>query len=173
MRDRSAFIFSASIALVGVWALLQTWGWPIKAWLYPRFVLVPLLVLALAESVAAFRGGVSLRSVEYGVGAGLGQKAGGETPMDFAPDATVDPALALRRTLLVVAWILGLFLGVILIGFEVAVPLFVFAYLRSAREGWVLSIALAGAAVLAFHGLFVTLLHLPLPEGLLLSLLGR
>lgn len=158
MRDRNAFVFSAGIALIAVWALVQTVGWPIKAWLYPRVVLIPLVALAIAESVLALRGPESRE---------------GQPAADIELQSTVDPPLAMRRTLVTVAWILGFFFSVILFGFQVAVPLFVFAYLRSNREAWQLSGALAAVAALLFHFLFVTLLHLPLPPGLLWRLLGR
>lgn len=174
MRDRSVFVFSVAIALIGVWALLETRGWPIQAWLYPRVVLVPLVVLALAESLAALRGRESPLIVEFGEGARLGPEEGGrEAPTDFALDSTVDPSLALRRTFLTAGWILGFFVSVILIGFQVAVPVFVLAYLRNSKERWLLSVVLAAAAALVFHGLFVSLLHLPLPPGVLGRLLGR
>ena len=39
-------------------------------------------------------------------------------------------------------------------------------------ESWVLSITLTVVAWLFFHGLFVRLLHLPFPDGLLMTWLG-
>ncbi|HEU5298846.1 MAG TPA: tripartite tricarboxylate transporter TctB family protein [bacterium] len=160
MRDRNAFLFSAGIALVGLWALWQTEGWAIKSWLYPRVILLPLIALAVAEAALTFRGKD-------------GGSREGQPAADIELESTVDPALAVRRTWLAAVWILGLFLAVILIGFQAAVPLFVLAYLRAHREGWLLGLALAAFSALAFHGLFVYLLHLPLPPGLLLRMIGR
>lgn len=160
MRDRNALIFSTVTALVGIWALLQTSGWPTKAWLYPRVILVPLVVLAVAESVLTLRG--------------TGAQARESEPIaDIAFELTVDPSLAVRRTWLTVVWVLGFFLAVILIGFQPAVPLFVLAYTTRNKEGWLLSVALAVAAALVFHGLFVSMLHLPMPQGILFRVLGR
>lgn len=158
MRDRSTVIFTGAIVLIGLWALFETRGWPVQAWLYPRVVLVPLIALAAAEGLASLRGSES---------------RGPETHMDSALETTVDPAVALRKTLLIAAWILGFFLSIVLVGFHVAVPLFVFAFLRRRHEGLVLSAALAGTALLAFHALFVRVLHLPLPQGILFRLLGQ
>lgn len=160
MRDRSALIFSMATALIGVWALLQTSDWPRTAWLYPRVILVPLVVLAVAESVLTLRG------------AGAQARAN-EGPTDITFELIVDPSLAARRTWLTAVWVLGFFLAVILIGFQPAIPLFVLAYTTRSKEGWLLSGALAVAAALAFHGLFVSLLHLPMPQGIFLRMLGR
>ena len=160
MRLSSRLAFALAIAVLAAWALLETWGWGIKTALYPRVAAVPLLVLAVAESLMSLKGD------------------NGETdesePMDFTATAAVPPVLAARRTVVTVVWIGGFFLAVLLLGFQTATPLFVFAYLKGqGKEGWLLSLALPILAILAFHGLFVNLLHLPLPAGLLWRALGR
>lgn len=160
MRDRNAFLFSIGIAIVAAWALWQTQGWQIKSWLYPRVILAPLLALALAEAALTLQGKD-------------GASREGQPAADIELESTVDPSLAVRRTWLAAAWILGFFLGVILIGFQPAVPLFVLIYLRAHRERWTLALALAVVSAFVFHGLFVALLHLPLPPGLLLRAIGR
>jgi hypothetical protein len=48
----------------------------------------------------------------------------------------------------------------------VAVPLFVFLYLKlQANEGWILSAAFTAGVWAFFYGLFDRLLHLPFPAG--------
>lgn len=158
VRNRGVFVFSAGIALLAAWALLQTIGWPIKAALYPRVVGIPLLLLAAAESL------YTLRTTSGGV-----SEQNGET----ASDATVAPEVAARRAAAVAAWIGGLLMGVLLVGFQAAVPLFMLAYLRQARERWTVAVFFGLLAGLLFHLLFVSLLHLPLPIGLLWRALGR
>lgn len=160
MRLSPRFVFALAIAVLAAWALLETRGWGIKTALYPRVAAVPLLILAVAEGLLSLKGD------------------DGETdesePMDFAVTTAVPPDLASRRTVVTVVWIGGFFLGVLLLGFQTATPLFVFAYLKGeGKEGWLLSLALPVLAMLAFHGLFVNLLHLPLPAGLLWRALGR
>jgi VIT1/CCC1 family predicted Fe2+/Mn2+ transporter len=57
---------------------------------------------------------------------------------------------------------------VVLAGFPLAVPLFVFAYLvMESRERWFLALVLAAAAWGAFHLLFQRLLHFPFEAGLI------
>jgi hypothetical protein len=82
--------------------------------------------------------------------------------------STENAPAAMRRTLITLAWLLAFFAGIWLLGFPVAVPIFVFAYLKfQGRESWVTSIGLAAGAWAGFYGLFVRLLHLPFLNGVL------
>ncbi|HEY7218198.1 MAG TPA: tripartite tricarboxylate transporter TctB family protein [Candidatus Binatia bacterium] len=67
----------------------------------------------------------------------------------------------------------GFFVLIWLLGFPVAIPLMMFCYLKfQGEEPWVLSITLTVIAWLCFYGLFVKLLTLPFPEGLIMTWLG-
>ena len=91
--------------------------------------------------------------------------------MDFQLTTDVDPAVARKRTTSILAWILGFLVLIVLVGFPLAVPLFVFLYLRIAgREGWVLTVLLTAVSWLFMEGLFNRFLHLPFPQGWLFSL---
>jgi len=156
MRLKPESLFSLMIAAAAAAALVLTQPWGIKTALYPRTIAVPLLVLALAEFVFSLRERPAAR----------GQA------MDFKLSEDVEPGIALRRTLGIVAWILGFFAAIVLLGFPIAVPLFVFTYLRGvAKAPWVLTLVLVAVAWVIFNGLFVRLLHLPFPTGLLLRAL--
>jgi hypothetical protein len=90
--------------------------------------------------------------------------------VDFQLSGDVDPEIARKRTLAIFAWILAFLALILLVGFPLAVPLFVFSYLKAAgKEGWVSTLLLTGLAWLFMKGLFDWLLHLPFPEGWLLS----
>ena len=68
------------------------------------------------------------------------------------------------------AWMGTFIVLVVLAGFPIAVPLFVFSYLvMESREGMGLSVALAAAAWGVFHLLFERLLHFPFDAGLIRS----
>lgn len=68
----------------------------------------------------------------------------------------------------ILAWMVAFILLVLLLGFPLAVPVFVLAYLvTSGREGWLLSAVLAAVAWGAFHLLFQRLLHFPFEDGLI------
>jgi len=157
MRLRLESLFSLMIAVLAAGALFLTAPWGIKTALYPRTIAVPLLVLAVAEFVFSLR---------------ARPPAGRGLVMDFTFSEGVEPRVVMRRTLDIFVWILGFFAAIILLGFPVAVPLFVFAYLRGAAKApWVLTLVLVAVAWGVFNGLFVRLLHLPFPTGLLLRAL--
>ena len=148
MANRASLILAFGILIVAAAAVFVATDWPWKAKLFPLVIGIPLFFLALAELLW------SLLS---------------KAPPEEAP---VHEAAA-RRTLLACAWIFGFLAAIVLLGFPVAVPLFMILYLRlQGKEGWKLSIALTAAVWGAFYGLFDRLLHLPFPDGWLLTWLG-
>ena len=137
MRVSGPALFSFSLALLAAYAVYAALRWPPKAALFPLTMGIPLLVLALAQTVMELR-----------APAGAADAAGG------------------RKVLSVFGW-MGAFIAlVVLAGFPIAVPLFVFFYLAlESREGWPISLALAAAAWGVFHLLFERLLHFPFEAG--------
>jgi hypothetical protein len=90
------------------------------------------------------------------------------TPVDFQFAKQLDPQLARKRTLNIFAWLFGFFAGIWLLGFTITIPLLVFAYLKiQSGEKWWLSVTLTVIAWFFFWSLFVRLLHLPFPEGVI------
>jgi TctA family transporter len=92
------------------------------------------------------------------------------------PSATMpasDRALVRSRAVSIIGWTLGFFLAIWLLGFNIAVPVATFLYLKvSARESWPLTVSLVLFAWLFFYGVFDYTLHLPFPNGQLFQLLG-
>jgi hypothetical protein len=71
------------------------------------------------------------------------------------------------------AWIAGFILLVFLVGFPVAVPLFMFSYLSLQDEvRWWQTIGLTAVAWGFFYFIFQRLIHLQFEDGLLQSWLG-
>jgi len=86
---------------------------------------------------------------------------------------SLKPAIVRSRAISIVAWILGFFLAIWLLGFPVAVPVACLLYFRFAGgEKWPISIFLSFVAGAVFYGLFDYFLHLPFPEGVLFEALG-
>ena len=140
MRVSGAAIFSAALAAVAAYAVIAALRWPSKAAFFPLVMGIPLLLLALVQMLIDWRG----------------VSAPGEAP----PDA--------RAAVGVLAWMAGFIALVFLLGFPLAVPVFILGYLIIAgREPWLLSIALALIAWGAFYLLFQKLLHFPFDAGLL------
>jgi len=150
------FFLALAATLVASYALYASMYWPFRTALFPRIIGVPLLILALVEmALSAF--GTERQQEGHAV--------------DFELTTSVDTAVARRRTRAIVAWTLGFLALILLIGFPLAVPLFVFLYLKVAGgEGWVLTLSLAALSWLFMKGLFDRLLHLPFPEGWIFSL---
>ncbi|HWO43111.1 MAG TPA: tripartite tricarboxylate transporter TctB family protein [Candidatus Eisenbacteria bacterium] len=147
---------SLATAGVGGYALYASWSWPFRTALFPRVIALPLLFLALIELA------LSVWSAE---GAREGRA------VDFQFTDTVEPVLARKRTIAISLWTLGFLALIVLVGFPLAVPIFVFVYLRIAgREPWALTIVLTVVAWLIMEGLFDRFLHLPFPEGWIFAL---
>jgi hypothetical protein len=131
--------------------------WPLKAKLFPLAIGIPVFCMAAAE-------------VAWGL---LGSSAGRSEGMEFQLSDELPRKLAVRRTLLSVAWMIGFLAAIVLAGFPLAVALLVFAYLRiQGREGWTLSIGFTAVVWALFYAVFDRLLHLPFPAGLIQGWVG-
>jgi hypothetical protein len=152
VHSRSSLALSLAVMVASGAGTLAALDWPLKAKLFPMVIGIPLFFLAAAEVAWILLS---------------------KTPEEKTAQAEISPAIARRRSLLGAGWILGLLASVVLLGFPIAVPLFVFLYLKlQGREGWVISIAIALGTWGLFYGLFDRLLHLPFPAGWLLSWFG-
>ena len=147
MHKSASVGLSLAAMLASGYAVFAATAWPWKAALFPLVIGIPLFCLAVTELLWAFFG--------------------------TEEKAEATDAVAHRRVALVAGWMLGFFAAIALLGFPVAVPLFVFLYLKlQGGEGWTMSIVLTVAVFAIFYGLFDALLHLPFPAGWLWSWLG-
>lgn len=144
----------AAVCVAG-YALYASLGWPFRTALFPRVIAAPILILALAEWALSIWGSEEVREGHA---------------VDFQLTDTVEPALARKRTLAIIAWTLAFLALILLLGFPLAVPVFVFAYLWAGRESWALTIVLTAVSWLFMEGLFNRFLHLPFSEGWLFGL---
>lgn len=158
MRRLFSLHCALSLAAAGVaaYALYASWSWPFRTALFPRVIALPILFLALIEWV------LSIWSSE-------GEREG--HAVDFQLTDTVEPALARKRTIAIIIWTLGFLLLTLLVGFPLAVPIFVFAYLKIAGgESWTLTIVLTVVSWVFMEGLFNRFLHIPFSDGLIFGL---
>ncbi len=155
MHNKASLALGILVMIVSASGLISAWGWPAKAALFPLVICVPLFFLAAAEVLWALFG------------------AEAASASDFKLSEHLPQSVALRRTGIAAAWILGFFFGILLLGFLVAVPVFVLAYLKiQGGRGWVFSAVFTAVVWAFFYGLFDLLLHLPFPAGVLLSWTG-
>lgn len=161
MKFRLPLLFDLLIIIFFVIFVYEARDWRLQARLYPWAIGIPMLALALIHIIWELKGGKKPSSPTS------------NAPVDFSFTKGIDPVLARRRAINIFSWIFAFFLGIWLFGFAIAIPAFVFLYLKvQSAEGWGLSLALTGGAWFMFWGLFDWLLRLPFPEGQLLIWLG-
>lgn len=155
MHKNASFALSVLIMLVAGYGVIAASAWPLKAALFPLVIGIPLFCLAAAEALWTLFGSPPPEA---------------DAARDFQLSIRKD---TVRRTLAAAGWILAFFAAIVLLGFPIAVPLFVFLYLKlQGRESWRVSIVMTALVWGVFYGLFDALLHLPFPAGWLLTWLG-
>ena len=160
MKVRPQAIFSFIFLIFFIVFVYQAQDWRLQARLYPWAIGIPMIILAIIQVI------LDLKGVE--------RKQRDEAPvMDYQFSQTVDPKIAKRRAITMFGWLLGFFVSIWLLGFSITIPLMVFSYLKiQSNEKWPISIILTVMAWLFFYFLFVRLLTLPFPEGLIFTWLG-
>jgi hypothetical protein len=166
MRRKYEIAFSAFVVLVAAWFVWQAAGsgpfspplargWGQKSSLFPLVIGIPTLLLALLQLA------IEIRS-----------RPGDKVPVRSAAEPAVPPELVRRRTATILATTIGFVLATWLFGFEIAVPLVTLLYLRfGAGEPWPISLILTAVAGISFYVIFVEGLTVPMPEGIVISLL--
>ena len=150
-------LFSASIVVLLGLALWQSRNFGYRAGLFPWAIGFPVLALAIVQLGKELLGFEKKpRATEFG--------------LEVGPE--ISPELAYRRTLAILGWTIGFFVGIWLLGFSLAVPTTIILYLKFAKEKWPITLALALVAWLFFYGLFDYALHVPFPDGQLFLWLG-
>jgi hypothetical protein len=158
MHDRGRIAFSLFLAAVAGYAIYAAWHWPFKTGFFPLAVAIPLLVLALVQLALELFAAAEVR-------------ADGIAEAEFTTAAS--PSEARRRALVTFLWIALFIAFVYLIGFPLAVPLFLILYLRlESKAAWPQSIALTVLTWGAFYALFERLLRLQFAPGELQTWLG-
>ena len=136
--------------------------WPLKTSLFPTLIGVGGCVIAVVLSLwTGIRGG------EEKSDDGPGGAA------DIYLDVNLRSGEALKRTFTMCLWLVGIVAGTWLLGQLIAMPLFVFLYLKvGSKEGWPLSLGLTAGAIAFLYGVFDRVIHASWYEGELFRLLG-
>ena len=108
---------------------------------------------------------------------GLGREilAGGErqiTTTEGEATTREETGEGWRGYLFAGAWVVGFFLAIFLLGFLIAIPIFILAYMKLHGTRWLVAIAFAILTPLLIYGIFELALAVILYRGLLLSWLG-
>lgn len=156
VRFSAAALFTAVVAVLLALALYQSRNFGFRAGLFPWAIGIPTLFLALVQ---------------------LGKDAIGREKTRGALAAweaavSVPPAVAARRTVSMLIWIVGFFIAIWLLGFTYSIPVAMLLYLKLAgKENWLTTLAVTFFTWLFVYGLFDRALSIPFPEGLLLTLI--
>ena len=143
---------------VAVGAIIPATKWPFRTALFPITIGIPVFLVALTDLVLSVS-----RKKETPPDEGFRKRHGVSSEVEVKVD---DPAGAFHRTLSIFGWILGFLLLILLVGFEIAAPLYVFLYLKlEGKEGWKLTFIITAATFVFFYGLFVWILNTHFEEG--------
>jgi hypothetical protein len=156
MERLTSRVLGVAVMLASGAAVVIAMDWPLKARLFPIAIGVPVFCMAAAEVLW-----------------GLLRPDARAAAMDFRLSDHLPSKIAVRRTLAAIGWMLGFLVGIVLVGFPMAVPLVVFLYAKlQGRESWGLSLGLALGVWGLFYAVFDRLLHLPFPAVWIQTWLG-
>jgi len=160
MRYSGAHLMSLCLMVISAGVVITALKWPFRAALFPVIIGISVFFMAIAELLLNLFG--------------KNEMVVKEAAVDFSLSEGMDKALEIRRTLVIFAWIVGFFGLIIFFGFTIAVPLFVFLYLKlQGKEGWGISLIFSVSAWVFFYGLFIWLLNTPFQEGWVVEILRK
>jgi len=161
LKFRPAALFSLLVLIFFCVFVYEAKDWRMQARLYPLAIGIPMLICAIIQVILDLKG---VKAKQSSDGA----------PMDFQFQQTdVSPEDVRKRTITMFSWMFGFFAAIWLVGYVIAIPLMVFGYLKfQSNERWGLSIMLTVIAFIFFYALFVRLLNLPFPDGVVQTMLG-
>ena len=82
-----------------------------------------------------------------------------------------EEAVELKKYVPIALWLLSYFLGIYLVGFMIATPLFLAGYMKAYGSTWKGAIITTVVFTLLFYGVFIYLLQVNLHQGLLATLI--
>jgi len=154
-------LFTLALAVMFAAGVMTAREWPAKTALFPTLIGIAGCAIAVILSLwTGIRGG--------------DEKAPDATgSADLYLDVNLRSGEALKRTFIICAWLVGIFAGTWLLGQLIALPLFVFLYLKvGSNEGWVVSLFLTAGAIAFLYGVFDQVIHASWYEGELFRFLG-
>ena len=150
MRLTPSLVFTLCIAVIAAGMVYTSRDWPLGTGLFPRFVGVPVLVMSLIQLIMdAYRSREDIRRPDSG------------KPATCRWTGPCPAAEVAARGLAFAGWLLGMFFGILLLGFFITVPLFTLLYLKyQAKEGWAVTLWLTAGMLVFFVGVFDQILHI-------------
>lgn len=155
-------LFILLLAVIFAAAVFTARGWPWKTALFPMLIGVAGCIIAAALALwTGVKGGEAPTPGDAGGAA------------DIFLDVNLRSGEALVRTAVIALWILGIIAGTWLLGQMIALPLFVFLYLKlGSGESWPISVGLTACIIAFLYGVFDQVIHASWYEGELWRALG-
>lgn len=158
MRLKSRIAFTIFLILIASYVVYTASQWSFKTGFFPLAVAIPLIILALVHLFLELFG-----APEKATGPAVEAEFSQEVPAEIAH----------RRVITIFCWIAGFILLVYLAGFPLAVPLFIFSYLKlQSQVSWPRSLALTGVAWGFFYMVFQRVVRLQFQDGVIQTWLG-
>ncbi|MBM4261743.1 MAG: hypothetical protein FJ145_09960 [Deltaproteobacteria bacterium] len=154
-RGREAIFFTAFITLVMLAALWVAKDWPVRA------AIIIFLLGGLGVVLAAVQLFKDYRAI-HAEGVGIVRPTFEVAAIEHEGK---------WGSLEIWAWLWGLYFAIHLIGFPIALPLFVFAYVKFYGGGWLTAIVLTALTWGFLYGIYDYLLHVPWPKPWLSAVL--
>jgi hypothetical protein len=152
--------FAALLVVSFGYGVYEARDYPLLARIFPYWISLVAFCLALAQLVIEIRKYVlHIEEIHADF-------------VDLAPDRSLPPRVVYIRGLRYVGWMVGLYAGIWLVGFVIAMTGFLLAFLRwEARLGWAITsvLAISGALFVIGTSWILTLFW---PEGLISQWLG-
>ena len=154
LKANPGALFTTVILLLMLGLVISAKHWQYQARLFPWAIGIPTLLLCFLQL------GLDLFKTQKETDtAGM---------MDLPVDRSVPVRVVIIRAVNIFGWIFGFFFTIWLIGFIIAVPLFLVLYLSiQAREPWNVVVTYAVVMFLFLIGVFEMVLHIPWPPGVI------
>jgi len=152
MKIRPSSYFLIAILIIALAVIARSLTFPsLQTQLFPLIVSGFILVLAMIELSKEF----------------LAERKA-KTTSDLKTESTEGESRGnLRKYFLGWGWAVGLLLAIYLVGFIIAIPLFIFSYLKLNGRKWLLSVGMAVVMTMFIYVIFVVALKVDLYPGFL------
>ncbi len=158
LRFQPRSLLTLFFIVMFAYVVFESWDMPVQAKLYPWVIGLIALALLAWQLTREVMPSQEKNSRETGV------------DMDFTEEEA--SAVGKRRAMELFCWLYGFAALLWLIGYYLAIPLMVLAYMLRHRETLIITIALPTGAGITTWLVFGYFLHLPFPPGVLIEWVG-
>lgn len=175
MKVSGRLLLSLGLMLTFLVLIIIALGYNPLARLLPLVVAIPIFILSVVQFLLDLREALGEGRAKTAKGA-KEPSATEQFPEGQSKEKgkrKLTPQEARRGELLAVGWIFGFFALIILVGFQIAIALFVFLFTRLyGREGWQTCIGLAAVCWIIVYVVFVVMLKSNLYPGVVFEALS-